>query len=106
MMPLLQRWADVQCHAEATWDQVEDLMGYTDSESPMGKAVWDTFAAYTATLSALIGDTSGWLEWYHLENNMGQKGMTVTLRRGGKPRKISTLRDLARVISTLAAPMP
>jgi hypothetical protein len=104
MLPHLERWAEVQRHAESTWDRIEALTDYTDTESPLGKAVWDTFDAYTVTLSALIGDTGEWLDWYHLANAMGAKSLAVTLRPGARPRKVRTLRQLATVIHLTAAP--
>jgi hypothetical protein len=104
MLPHLERWAAVQRHAESTWDRLESIHGYTDSESPLGKAVWDTFDAYTLTLSALIGDTGEWLDWFHLANDMGAKSLAVTLRPGARPRNIRTLRQLATIIHLTSAP--
>ena len=104
MLPHLQRWADVHRHAESTWDCLEALTDATDTESPLGKAVWDTFDAYTETLSALIGDTGEWLDWHHLSNSMGARALAVTLRPGGRPRKIRSLRQLAAVIRATAVP--
>lgn len=104
MLPHLELWAAVQRHAESTWDRLEALTDHTDTDSPLGKAIWHTFDAYTLTLADLIGDTGEWLDWYHLANAMGAKSLSVTLRPGGRPRKIRTLRQLAAVIHLTSAP--
>ena len=104
MLPHLQRWADVQQHAEATWDRIEALTDYADSESPLGKAVWGIFKAYTDTLAELIGDRDGWLDWYHLENAMGRNAMKAGSGPGARPRSIRRLIDLAWIISATTSP--
>jgi hypothetical protein len=100
MIPHLQRWESCQRQAEVAWSSLESVTGYTDSESPLGKAVWGTFADYTATLADLIGDNSGWLEWFHLENHMGSRGMEVSLSESGPVFAVRTIQDLARIIAT------
>lgn len=99
ILPHLQRWEAAQRHAESVWGQLESLTGYTDSESRLGRAIWGTFHDYTATLSALLGDRDGWLEWYHLENDMGARGHEAIARAGQKPRPIRNIKHLAKLLA-------
>lgn len=99
ILPHLQRWEQIQREAEAVWNKLEAVTGYTDSESPLGRAVWGTFDAYTRTLADLIGDRAEWLEWYHLENQMGARGHEASARPGQKPRPIRNIQDLAKLIA-------
>ncbi len=100
IMRHLMRWQEVHDQANAAWKAVEALTGSTDSESPVGRAIWGTFDAYTKTLAALIGDKGDWLDWFHLENDMGRKGLEVTIAEA-QPIKV---RFLSQLIDIILAP--
>ena len=71
-----------------------------DIDGPMFSVVWGLFGAYTKNASELLGDKPGasgsWLEWFYLENNMGDKGMDAGYE--GKVKPIKTLADLLDLI--------
>ena len=99
ILPHLERWEQLQRQAEEAWDKVEAVTGYTDSESPLGRAVWSTFDAYTDTLSQLLGDRADLLGWYHAENHMGARGLQASARPGQKLRPIRSIQDLAKLLA-------
>ena len=86
-----------------TIDVVEALAAALGSalDGPFGIAVYNTANSYTDTLSALIGDDLRWLSWYQFDNDMGRKGLCVTIK-GGRVRRVRNLRQLARVIEACA----
>ena len=95
MMPLLTAWANLQRELTA---QMEALFAITgNSNGPMFLAVWRAWNQYTSTLSRLIGDHDDWLSWYESENRMGLNGLEAA-PAGGKPVKVRTLHQLARLI--------
>lgn len=49
-------------------------LGY-DTESPMITTVERCFSAAVEMTAKLIGDTSGWIDWYIWDNDMGERGM-------------------------------
>ncbi len=95
MMPLLTAWARRQRELTA---QMEALFAVTGgSDGPLYCAVWGAWNDYTSTLSRLIGDHEDWLAWYESENRMGLNGLEAA-PAGGKPRKVRTLNQLAKLI--------
>ena len=100
MLPLLQAWAVRQAALDKQMQALAAIFG-DGIECPLGIAVWNAWNAYTNTLSALIGDHEFWLTWFEVENEMGRKGISIT-STGGRVRKITNLRQLARVIEECA----
>jgi hypothetical protein len=96
MLPLLQAWAERQAELDTQMQALFAIFG-DGADCPFGIAVWNAWNAYTNTLSALIGDHEFWLTWFEAENEMGRKGLSITSTRG-RVRKITNLRQLARVI--------
>lgn len=60
------------------------------------EAMWSTFDRYTDTLERLLGDESGWLDWYCWENAMGERGHQAGPI--GRKRTIRGLHDLVWLI--------
>jgi hypothetical protein len=93
---LLKKWAD--CHAKINRlsDCVKSVFG-SQPESLFSDGVWCIFEQYTEALSLLIGDAGAprnesWLQWYWLENGMGDKGLQAGYN--GQLHDIDTLDQL------------
>lgn len=88
------------------WKRHHDaMMGAFDSLNKMTGATPDcelmrpmflVWTAYTASVSELIGDQDGWLDWYQFDCDMGKKSKKSYFN--GKEIQVSTLRHLAQVI--------
>jgi len=92
----LHKWAEIYLHARAAWASLEGAIGQ-QFDSPLHRAVWNTFDAYTDALAELLGDRDGWLDWFCWANEMGAKAGEVTIN--GKKRKARTVRDLSWILS-------
>lgn len=64
--------------------------------SPLLEAGYDVVNAYTRAMSALIGDTAEWLEWFAMENHYGRNGHEAGFE--GRMRPIRTLGNLLDLI--------
>lgn len=95
-LTLLKDWRDHHTRAERLMEGVKISIGL-DPNGPMFETVWRLFAAYTDTLSVEIGDFCGWLEWFYLENEMGEKCMAAGY--DGKVKPIKTLEHLYGLIA-------
>jgi hypothetical protein len=95
-LTLLGDWQKHHAVVEKMMNSIKTSIGL-DPEGPMFDAVWKLFDAYTGALTVEIGDASGWMEWYQLENDMGAKGMAAGY--DGKLRKIKTLAHLYSLIA-------
>lgn len=98
-LALLRTWD--ACHGEldAQWSALAELTE-AGPESPLGSAIWDTFAEYTKSLGLLLGDPFGSLEWFWLENQMGGRGHVAGVE--GDMREINTVEDLLWLIDVTA----
>lgn len=67
-------------------------------ESPVCAALHQLQGALTLATAELLDDSAEWLEWYHLENDMGAKAMEASPGHGAPLRPIRTLEDLAQVM--------
>ena len=88
---------------QAQHDRVTSLMHGVNTalgllpEGPLFETVWGLWSQYTQTIAVLISDGGDWLEWYFLENDMGDKGMQAGY--DGTMRDIDTLEDLYWLIA-------
>ena len=89
---------------QAQHDRVTSLMNGASTafgllpEGPLFETVWGLWSQYTAAIAQLIGDDGDWLEWYFLENDMGdKKGMRAGY--DGTLRDIDSLADLYWLIA-------
>lgn len=69
---------------------------HVDPGAPLLEAGYDVVNAYTRAMSALIGDTAEWLEWFAMENSYGRKGHEAGFE--GRMRPIRTLSNLLDLI--------
>jgi hypothetical protein len=97
MMPMLTAWASRQRELAAQMEALGAVVGER-FDGPLYDAVWTTWDSYTDTLSQLIGDNENWLTWYVQENRMGANGLEAA-PAGGKPVRVRTLHQLARLIA-------
>jgi hypothetical protein len=91
----LTEWADEIQKADAVIDPISEVLGLS-VECPIHQAVWALQAAYTKSVSELVGDQEAWLDWYANENKFGEKGYEAGLK--GNTRQIKSLEDLLWVI--------
>lgn len=94
---LLSTWLDSFNQIKAVYESLESLT-LAAPESPLARALYDTHSRYTETLSQLLGDTDGSLEWFLLENDAGKNGMGVQLAHWDAPRPIRILEDLLSIL--------
>lgn len=66
-------------------------------ESPMWDPVFRLWEAHTESVASIVGDQSGWLSWFDLENEMGARGHEVEVN--GEKRAVKTLSDLVWVLT-------
>lgn len=95
MMPLLTAWARRQRELTKQMDALYAITG--NSNGPLFLAVWGVWNEYTSLLSRWIGDYDDRLTWFEAENRMGLEGLEAATD-GGKPRKVRTLHQLAKLI--------
>lgn len=91
----LQNWQTAYKNLDAAFDLLKPALGYL-GEGALWDAVWFTFERYTEVMSDLVGDDSGWLNWYCYENDMGAKGYGAGY--GEDLRPIEDLDDLLWLI--------
>ena len=77
---------------------LEFALGRIEPESELLVLVSDQQDQYTKAIAELVGDASGWLNWYARDNDYGRKGYEACARKGDKPRPIRTVAQLARLI--------
>ncbi len=77
---------------------LEFALGRIKPESELLVLVSDQQDQYTKAIAELVGDASGWLNWYAHDNDYGRKGHEASARPGDKLRPIRTVAQLARLI--------
>lgn len=91
----LQNWQTAYKNLDAVFNSLKLALGVL-CEGSLWDAVWFTFERYTEVLAELVGDDSGWLNWYCYENDMGAKGYRAGY--GENLRPIEDLDDLLWLI--------
>jgi hypothetical protein len=91
----LYEWKEHYDKVEAVTQTLRDLVGI-DTDSPLYQALWD-INAYTSTLSELLEDWHGWLDWYMVDNDMGNSMLKARVN-GGEMKPIASLEDLLWLI--------
>lgn len=94
ILTLLRPWLDHWRGIETAWNSVEALT-HGDTESPLARALYRTFDAYTDALAQQLPQpriAALLLNWFIYDNNAGKN----TLTRLGRP--IRNLRDLAIIL--------
>lgn len=69
-----------------------------EPESPLCAARAQLQGALTRATAELLDDSAEWLEWFHLDNEMGAKGLAASPGKDVPPRPIRTLEDLAQIM--------
>lgn len=96
-MRLLKQWQDQLIAVDNVRKDIDAIFGDC-IESEFYSVISKMAGTYTKTLSALIGDTGEWLDWYWLENYMGKREMEAKASNWNKMRKIKNLNDLCKLI--------
>lgn len=94
-LALLGKWQAMHERTDALCDGVHAVFGSTPDSQLFG-TVWLLFDAYTAALSAQLGDCEEWLPWFANENDMGKKKRHAMIDK--KLRRVGTLKQLLVVI--------
>lgn len=100
---LIQEWAD---HINAVDQVMADLHQITggNCESRLDIAIDEMAGAYTIATAKLTGGNGewifyqSWLEWYRFDCDMGRSPKQAKAARWKKPRKIRTIKQLARLV--------
>jgi hypothetical protein len=94
MLLHLKRWEAAVREVEAVDDALEELTGRAP-EGRLTQAMWAALGAYGETLETLLigSSANAWLEWYWIENRMGERGYTVVTESG--ERTIDSVEALA-----------
>jgi hypothetical protein len=91
----LQMWESTINESDSVFDPMIEMMGL----HPDG-ALCEIFGRLqsdlTESVSMAVGDTNGWLAWYWLENDMGNKGMEAGYN--GNLKKIRFVDELLELI--------
>lgn len=100
-LKLLTEWYGKGLALEEAADDFRRLLGIEDTTGcSILKAAWDVWDAYTAEVSARVGDTIGWLMlWWWCEARHGTGTCDAAAAAWkGKTRPIRTVKDLCRLI--------
>lgn len=96
MLSILQDWADTRNELHKQCDAFLDLTAAA-VDSKMMDSIYRMAGNYTAAVAKSIGDNTGMLEWFEWDNEMGRRGLCVSIANG-REREIKTLKDLAWAI--------
>ena len=94
-LQILNDWHYQYDRITELWDGMTKAIGVLP-EGLFSEAVWGLFDSYTKSISSLVGDKGGWLDWHYLENNMGANCMAAGY--DGKTKPIKNKRDLCALI--------
>jgi hypothetical protein len=86
MLQHLQRWERVVLEVQEVDEALEALTG-REPEGRLTTAMWATVGAYSEILETLLigSAVNNWLEWYWIENQMGERAFSVVLAGGERP---------------------
>lgn len=92
---ILMKWENTIKESEATFDPMLEIMGL-HPDGALCELVGRLQSELTEATSLAVGDTGGWLAWYWLENDMGNKGMEAG--HDGNLKKIRFVDELLELI--------
>lgn len=95
-MKLNEKQLDVIISSYEKLDQAAkdaEKAGCLDINGPLFNAMWTGFENILA-----IVDQDSWISWYIYDNDMGKKGLAVTV--GSKKFKVKTTKTLLRIINS------
>jgi|GEM_PF-5356939 len=93
----LTAWALLQKQKSNLEDSLHALFG-TDHESQALLTINRLWDAHTQAVGQLVGDEEGWLNYYEYDCAMGKQPGSFKKSLTSKPMRISSLKQLARVI--------
>lgn len=85
----LEEWRNAVTEAGDLLDRIEPIVG---CDGPIHQTVSSLMDTYTQTVARAIGDPLGNIEWFWLENDLGNRGLAVKIN--GETREVRTLDDL------------
>lgn len=94
-LAILQTWANRIIESDALLEPAIEALGLPP-ESPICTAIWSLQGALTQAVQAQLEDATGWLDWHHHENQMGERQLEAGPK--GKTRPIRNLEDLLWVM--------
>lgn len=92
---ILERWESTVTKTDQQMANMHRSIGLQPDGALM-TFLASTLDELTKTVAELVGDCSGWLDWYHYENDMGDRALEAG--PSGQLRKIRCLEDLLWVI--------
>lgn len=102
ILPVLQEWAKTITAIDREIGLLRAMFLFV--EAPITDAIYALADNYTEAISLQVGDKSDWLAYYWNERDMGRAGPTTVGMPCGTKVRLSTVRDLARVIAWEVAP--
>lgn len=96
ILATLERWAEAVNAADEALDLLGQAVG-TQPESPICTAVWDLMGLADQWAAQRIGTSEDWLEWYRIENDMGQRAHEAGWKDDMRP--IRNLEDFAALLA-------
>lgn len=96
ILPILQRWAETITAAEEAFEPVSESLGSVP-EAPLPTALYALYGLADEWAGTAIGCGTGWIEWYRIENSMGERGHEAGF--DGELKPIRTLEDLAELLA-------
>jgi hypothetical protein len=92
----LKDWQILQKGLTAAYGDLNALTGAMP-DCPLLNPVFALWAAYTESISELVGDHEQWLEWYEYECKMGKNPKWVKIS-DGREFAVKSLKQLLMVI--------
>jgi len=93
----LEKWAATLAEFDRQVDAFSALTR-AQPDSPLLEAIYRVEEAYTAAVAEQVGDVDQWLVWFRWECEMGRTPREASIRTGARMVKVSTLKQLARVV--------
>jgi hypothetical protein len=91
----LKMWESTINESDSVFDPMIEMMGL-HPDGALCELVGRLQSDLTESVSMAVGDTNGWLAWYWLENDMGNKGMEAGYN--GNLKKIRFVDELLELI--------
>ena len=96
ILPVLQRWAETVTAADEALALLASAVG-SEPEAPVPQAMYALQGLADEWAAERIGTSTHWLEWYRLENDMGERGHEAGWEDDMRP--IRSLEDFAALLA-------
>jgi hypothetical protein len=94
----IRGWMEAVQAANARLILLGDMTGDLNYDAPLPSAIEALIEGYGAAVGLLVGDGSGWLEYFRIDCLSGANPMSVIPESGAAEIKIDGPEALARVI--------